>query len=206
MLDSPQVIAAVIAGIVSLMGILVSIALGERKLSREMGLAEQRFKREMALTEEKFKSEMNLARERFTSEFQLAEKKFSQENKPQLAAELAVRGMLLDERWQYRSFKIIKHHLPGFSDDELRKILIGAEAISFKSDSGEELWGLSERTSELVGVQKIPNPRTFKDVLSDGSKVNRYGLATVGGVSDLGLNTDDVRRMFSALDSELNKR
>jgi hypothetical protein len=65
-------------------------------------------------------------------------------------AENAAKSLLQDERWKKRSFKAIKNRLGGFEDNELRKILVRAGAISFESDKGEELWGLiSENQSDL---------------------------------------------------------
>ena len=63
--------------------------------------------------------------------------------------------LLSHEKWSLRSFKVIRHHLGGFDDDELRKILVRAGAIRFMSKSGLELWGLLERNKKRLGVTKI---------------------------------------------------
>jgi hypothetical protein len=51
---------------------------------------------------------------------------------------------------------VIKVHLGGFADDELRKILVRAGAVRFEAKSGSELWGLLERNHDLLGVTKVP--------------------------------------------------
>jgi hypothetical protein len=50
---------------------------------------------------------------------------------------------LLSRGWEARSFAVIKHHIRGFSDDELRQALVRSGAIAFESD-GREFWGLLE--------------------------------------------------------------
>jgi hypothetical protein len=42
----------------------------------------------------------------------------------------------------WRTFVMIRHHVGGFADDDLRKILVRAGAIRFRSPSGKELWAL----------------------------------------------------------------
>jgi len=73
----------------------------------------------------------------------------------EFAAERAARELMNDSEWRLRSFKVIKQHLGGFDDDELRRTLVRAGAVRFKSKSGRELWGLFERTRDLLGVEKI---------------------------------------------------
>ncbi|GAA0326090.1 hypothetical protein GCM10009087_40510 [Sphingomonas oligophenolica] len=62
---------------------------------------------------------------------------------------------LLQSEWPLRSLNVIKIHLGGFSDNDLRKILVRAGAIRFVSKSGAELWGLLERNRQLLGVTHI---------------------------------------------------
>jgi hypothetical protein len=72
-------------------------------------------------------------------------------------AERVARELLLDSRWQKRSFKQIERTLGGFEDDELRKILVRAGAIRFyhrhrsdNSSTEEEFWGLRERIQKEI--------------------------------------------------------
>ena len=72
------------------------------------------------------------------------------ELKLEFATETAIRDLLGDSRFKghKRSFAAIKKRLPGFTDDELRRHLIRAGAISFRKHGTEgdeaELWGLRE--------------------------------------------------------------
>jgi hypothetical protein len=81
------------------------------------------------------------------------------------AAERVAHQLMRDSEWPLRSLAVIKIHLGGFADDELRKILVRAGAIRFESRSGLELWGLLDRNRHLLGVTKIDqdpaNPPTM---------------------------------------------
>jgi len=73
----------------------------------------------------------------------------------EFAAERVVRKILSDSVWPLRSFDIIKRHLGGFENDELRKILVRAGAIRFKLTSGDEVWGLLERNAAREGQDPL---------------------------------------------------
>ena len=61
-------------------------------------------------------------------------------------AEEAIRLLLEHEDWTLRSFEEIKRRIRGFSDDELRQLLVRAGAVAFeRTRGGDELWGLRER-------------------------------------------------------------
>ncbi len=60
-------------------------------------------------------------------------------------AEQVARQLLESKDWQKRSFESIKKRLGGFSDDELRRILVRAGAVRFEGNKGDELWGLLSR-------------------------------------------------------------
>jgi hypothetical protein len=47
--------------------------------------------------------------------------------------------------WRFRTFKTIKHHIAGFEDNELRKILVSVGAIKFNDAEDIEIWGLFDR-------------------------------------------------------------
>lgn len=85
----------------------------------------------------------------------VAERKLRRDFRLDFAAEKAANN-LLRTRWRLRSFDLIKVHLGGFSDDELRKILVRAGAVRFSSKSGIELWGLLDRTRDLLGLHRVP--------------------------------------------------
>lgn len=72
--------------------------------------------------------------------------KFRREFRLEFATETALQALLADGEYAMRSFTKIKHHLPGFDDDnDLRRHLIRAGAVCFKSSSGDEMWGLLEK-------------------------------------------------------------
>lgn len=75
--------------------------------------------------------------------FAAQERKLRAELRTEFMAEQAARSLLENPRWQKRSFTEIKKRLGGFSEDELKKILVRAGAVRFeRKEDGEELWGL----------------------------------------------------------------
>ena len=76
--------------------------------------------------------------------------RFKREFALEFRAETLLRRLLSDPRWRLRTFKTIRHHVAGFEDDDLRRTLIRAGAVRFQDDSGAEIWGLLERTSDLL--------------------------------------------------------
>ena len=87
--------------------------------------------------------------------YRIQERKLQKEYQLQDSAERVARTLLSDQTWRLRSFKVIRHHLGGFEDNELRKILVRCGAIRFMSKGGQELWGLVERNADRLGVTKI---------------------------------------------------
>ena len=87
--------------------------------------------------------------------YRVQERKLQKEYQLQDSAERVANSLLSDAKWRLRSFKVIRHYLGGFEDDELRKVLVRAGAIRFKSKSGEELWGLIERNKDRLGITQI---------------------------------------------------
>lgn len=71
-------------------------------------------------------------------------------------AEEVAKKLLMNKAAPYRTFRILRHHLGGFTDDELRRILVRTGAIRVKSKSGDELWILVDRM-----VEKIPTDGSF---------------------------------------------
>ena len=93
--------------------------------------------------------------------FRIQERRLQREYQLHDSAERVAHTLLSDSRWRLRTFMVIRHHLGGFGDDELRKILVRSGAIRFKSKSGTELWGLVERNADRLGVTQIdsdPSP------------------------------------------------
>lgn len=98
------------------------------------------------------------------SAFRVQEQKLQKEYQLQDTAERVARELLSDGKWRLRSFKVIRHHLGGFEENDLRKILVRCGAIRFMSKSGEELWGLLERNRDRLGVTRIDSdPANLND-------------------------------------------
>ena len=53
-----------------------------------------------------------------------------------------------------RSFEVLKKHLGGFEENELRKILVRAGAVRTYRDDGTEWWYLLKREQELIARKK----------------------------------------------------
>jgi hypothetical protein len=51
-----------------------------------------------------------------------------------------IRQLLAHPQAPFRSFAMIRHHIGGYSDDELRKLLVRAGAIRVISQDDRELW------------------------------------------------------------------
>ena len=85
----------------------------------------------------------------------IAERRLRRDFGLEFAAERVTHD-LLQSKWRLRSFQIIKFHLGGFEDADLRKILVRAGAIRFESKSGFEIWGLLARNRDLLGVTRVP--------------------------------------------------
>jgi hypothetical protein len=77
--------------------------------------------------------------------FKAQESRLRTELRTEFMAEAAIRRLLLSEQWEKRSFAAVKKRLGGFTDDELRRLLVRAGAIRFEDGNGEELWGLLQR-------------------------------------------------------------
>lgn len=95
----------------------------------------------------------------------ISKRKAELDFKTEFAAERVAHELMMDPDWRWRSFEVIRHHLGGFEDNELRKILVRAGAIRVESRQGKELWGLLDRNRDNIGVVKLPTDPGYKDVL-----------------------------------------
>jgi hypothetical protein len=92
------------------------------------------------------------------------ERKLRKDYQLQDSAERVAHALLSHTRWRFRTFKVIRHHLGGFEEKELRKLLVRTGAIRFKAKSGEELWGLIERNRDWLGITQIDvDPENLDD-------------------------------------------
>ena len=103
----------------------------------------------------------------------LANRKARHNFKLEFAAEGVAREMLMDRKWPYRTFRVLKYHLSGFTDDELRKILVRAGGIRLTA-GGHEVWGLLARNREYLSVEEIKEtPETQISFDASGQQQNQ---------------------------------
>lgn len=76
-----------------------------------------------------------------------------EEYKTEFMAENTVKHFLSHKQYTDRSFEVLRKHLGGFEDDELRKILVRAGAIRTLEGDGEK-WRLLERNTEYINKQR----------------------------------------------------
>lgn len=81
----------------------------------------------------------------------LAERKLRRDYRLEFAAEAVARNLLSHPDWELRSLDAIRQRFGGFDDDELRRILMRAGAVRFRSGTGAEMWGLLERNRGRLG-------------------------------------------------------
>jgi hypothetical protein len=72
-----------------------------------------------------------------------------EQHKTEFMAEATARHFLSHKGYTDRTFQVLKEHLGGFEDDELRKILVRAGAVRVYRDE-EEWWYLLSRTDERI--------------------------------------------------------
>ena|SRR5208283_4076270 len=70
--------------------------------------------------------------------------------KTEFMAEVTAQHYLSHKIHVDRSFELLRRRLGGFSDDELRKILVRAGAVRFIRDDGSEWWRLLSRLPEVI--------------------------------------------------------
>ncbi|MDR7192727.1 hypothetical protein [Luteimonas terrae] len=76
------------------------------------------------------------------------------EHKTEFAAEDTARHFLSHRGYTDRSFEVLRKHLGGFEDDELRRILVRAGAVRTYRDDSSEWWRLLSRMDEYID-QKV---------------------------------------------------
>ncbi|MGD2034359.1 MAG: hypothetical protein PVF73_04840 [Bacteroidales bacterium] len=91
-----------------------------------------------------------LQRQRFRQELILKREEF----KTDFVAENTAKHFLSHKSYTDRSFDVLKRHLGGFDDDELRKILVRAGAIRIFKEDGTEWWRLLSRMEEYIEKKK----------------------------------------------------
>lgn len=87
-----------------------------------------------------------LQRQKFKQDLKLRQ----QQDKTEYMAETTAHHFLSHKSFTDRSFESLQKHLGGFSDDELRKILVRAGAIRTFRKDGSEWWRLLSRMDEYI--------------------------------------------------------
>ncbi|RYF66586.1 MAG: hypothetical protein EOO29_38490 [Comamonadaceae bacterium] len=73
-----------------------------------------------------------------------------EQHKVEYMAEETARHFLSHKSFTDRSFDALRNALGGFTDDELRKILVRAGAIRIYRPDGSEWWRLLSRMDEFI--------------------------------------------------------
>ena len=76
-------------------------------------------------------------------------------HKVEFMAEETARHFLGHKSFTDRSFETLRNHLGGFTDDELRKILVRAGAIRVYREDGSEWWRLLSRMDEFIERKQL---------------------------------------------------
>lgn len=84
-----------------------------------------------------------------------AQYRYREENRQRFQAERIARRLLNYKSFQLRSFEKLSKRIGGFTDDELRQILVRAGAVRYYSRAGREFWGLQRRTRHLMHGDRI---------------------------------------------------
>jgi hypothetical protein len=152
----PAVTAAVVSGAVTVGGFFVTLRTARERAAVDEKLAELKGEIDRDLAKRRASVDERLSEIKGALDKELAEQKARLDNKVLYAAEDVAYALMRHSKWRLRSWNVIKVHLGGFADDELRKILVRAGAIRFEAKSGSELWGLLDRNRDLLGVTQVP--------------------------------------------------
>ena len=92
-----------------------------------------------------------LNRQQFQNQLRILQ----EQNKVEFMAEETARHFLSHKSFTDRSFETLRKHLGGFTDDELRRILVRAGAIRVYRDDGSEWWRLLSRMDEYIERKQL---------------------------------------------------
>ncbi len=79
--------------------------------------------------------------------------RFRREYLLDIQAERLIKRLLNNPKYRFRTFTTIKHHLGGFEDNELRKMIVRAGGIRFRDNLDEEIWGHYDRVGEVLDAE-----------------------------------------------------
>jgi hypothetical protein len=119
------------------------------------------------------------------------------------AAEGVAREMLMDLKLPYRTFRVLKYHLCGFTDDELRKILVRAGGIRLTA-GGQEVWGLLSRNYKHLSAEEIKEAPTTQIAFDSSGQQLQQQQQEGGSQDELDLSRDSSRA-FARVRAEMIK-
>jgi hypothetical protein len=92
-----------------------------------------------------------LNRQQFRNQLRILQ----EQHKVEFMTEETARHFLGHKSFTDRSFETLRNHLGGFTDDELRKILVRAGAIRVYREDGSEWWRLLSRMEEYIERKQL---------------------------------------------------
>ena len=92
-----------------------------------------------------------LNRQQFANQLRIQQ----EQHKVEFMAEVTARHFLMHKSFTDRSFETLRNHLGGFTDDELRRILVRAGAIRVYRQDGSEWWRLLSRMDEYIERKQL---------------------------------------------------
>jgi hypothetical protein len=92
-----------------------------------------------------------LNRQQFANQLRIQQ----EQHKVEFMAEETARHFLGHKSFTDRSFETLRNHLGGFTDDELRRILVRAGAIRVYRQDGSEWWRLLSRMDEYIERKQL---------------------------------------------------
>jgi hypothetical protein len=100
----------------------------------------------LTTTRARIRADAEAARFRHEAALVEQEDRLRTELRTEFMAEEAIRALLNHPDWVQRKFDEIKHHVRGFDDNELRRLLVRSGAVAFeRTRDRKEMWGLRER-------------------------------------------------------------
>jgi hypothetical protein len=132
------IISAVVSGIVA---IAVSVFTAYQNTKSQT----TRLEHELRLQQEKLKNEVIMQEKGLRTDVELQQERLRTELRTEFMAEAAIH-QLLSKAKPKRTWEELRKRIGGFSDDDLRKLLVRSGAVRYETrGTQEELWGLIDR-------------------------------------------------------------
>lgn len=115
----------------------------------------------------KLKEELSFERSKFEEELVLQRAALKAEHGTEQSAEAAITNFLEIYDLPYRSFPMIRHHIGGFENNELRRLLVRSGAVRFMAQDGTELWALRDRVADHFKRGRWKHPESPMNKVPD---------------------------------------